>query len=156
MAKIQRFLSQFSSEQWLIFAVGLAVALVVLLLVSRLAKWFQGKETPKEDPFQIATPEDKRKTQRRIGRNVEVVLSNDRGKTLLSKAYVVDRSSGGLRLSSVNRIPVDIIIQVRATTEVTLAWMDVRVKHCNKVKDRWEIGCEFLKPPSYTDLLQFG
>jgi hypothetical protein len=72
-------------------------------------------------------------------------------------AYVLDRSSGGVRIAIQKPLSVGVNMQVRpqnATQDTP--WIPVMIRSCKEVGDYYEIGCQFDKELPWNLLLLFG
>jgi hypothetical protein len=157
-------LLDFSSWQmWLVLGIGLVVTVAVLALVTRPQRQpseiVTEPETDlgKHDPFVHGHQNEKRVAFRRKGGCIEVVLSDETGKAPPSKGWVMDRSVGGLQLAVDRTFPVGEIITVRiAELADTMPWIEVEVIHCQPRHQGWEVGCRFIRIPTWNMLLLFG
>ncbi len=137
----------------------LATALMVtLLVVSRRNK---GLRLPKIKSSEAGlavggTSSNRRNSLRRDG-TVEVVVQSPAFTGGEAPAYVVDRSTGGLRLALATGLAAGIALQVRAKhAPDTTPWVTVLVRSCRPTEDHFELGCEFEKTPPWNVLLLFG
>jgi PilZ domain len=137
----------------------LATALMVtLLVVSRRNK---GLRLPKIKSSEAGlavggTASNRRNSLRREG-TVEVVVQSPAFTGGEAPAYVVDRSTGGLRLALATGLAAGIALQVRAKhAPDTTPWVTVLVRSCRPTEGHFELGCEFEKTPPWNVLLLFG
>jgi hypothetical protein len=115
------------------------------------------RDEPPSDPFAHGSTRERRKSVRRRGNQVEVMISDSGGKTLPYRGVVLDRSLGGLRLAVDDLISVGNIISVRPSHVATIVpWIQVEICHCRKKDNGWELGCQFLCPPPSTISWMFG
>ncbi|HEV3203182.1 MAG TPA: PilZ domain-containing protein [Gemmataceae bacterium] len=115
------------------------------------------RDDPSSDPFTHGNTRERRKSVRRRGNQLEVMISDSCGKTLPYRGIVLDRSVGGLRLAVDDLISVGNIISVRPSHVATIVpWIQVEICHCRKKDNGWELGCQFLHPPPSTILWMFG
>ncbi len=158
--------------QYVPYAVGGAVAAAVLTAVFLANR----RRTPGFDPSQLvagtgpvtedkalhwAPPEqsysDRRGASRREGSPVRVLLSSPTFRNGTNDGYVVDRSTGGLRIALQSAMAPGSTLQVRASNAPsTVAFVTVIVRNCKKNGDFFELGCEFEKTPPWNVLLLFG
>jgi hypothetical protein len=92
-------------------------------------------------------------------RNRFRVLLADSKETLKTpmEGWVVDRSPGGLRLSTLEDIETGTSLKVRPIgAPVRTPWITVRVKNRQQKGDVVELGCKFVEPPPLMTLLLFG
>lgn len=145
-------------------AVGLGVVLVMLLL---FASKKRARREPPQAPAGVRSSQwtspvpsfaDRRSSTRREGGNpVKVVLASPAFKGGSRTGYVLDRSTGGLRLAAEAGIPVGGAVQVRAAhAPDETPWVTVIVRSCKSSGKGYEMGCEFDKTPPWNVLLLFG
>ena len=99
---------------------------------------------------------DRRGAIRREGSPVRVMVSSSslRGVT---EGYVVDRSTGGLRIVMQSAVPPGSTLQVKADNAPdTVGFVTLIVRSCRKHPDHFEVGTEFEKTPPWNVLLLFG
>lgn len=74
------------------------------------------------------------------------------------EALVVNRSMGGLGLITNKPFNKNTILCVRAASaSEALGWTQVQVRRCNPLPgNRWDVGCQFVRPPSWAVMLTFG
>ena len=137
----------------------LATALMVtLLLVSRRNKGLRLPKIKSPDAGGAVdgTASNRRNSLRREG-TVEVVVQSPAFTGGEAPAYVVDRSTGGLRLALATGLAAGIALQVRAKhAPDSTPWVTVLVRSCRPNEDHFELGCEFEKTPPWNVLLLFG
>jgi len=154
---------------YLPFAVGCGVAALVFTVfvfrkraprkVARVAIADAGPSStpvldwvPPDDAFG-----DRRGSVRREGPPVKVILSAPSFRSKHDVGYVLDRSTGGLRIAMRLSMAPGSTMQVRAANAPdTDAFVTVIVRNCKKSGDFFEIGCEFEKTPPWNVLLLFG
>lgn len=100
---------------------------------------------------------ERRSTIRREGRPVPVLLSDLRAQAPPLAGFVVDRSTGGLRIAATEHYPIGAILTIRSTSApAELPWVQVQVRSCDRVGDHYQMGCSFLEQPPWNVLLLFG
>ena len=100
---------------------------------------------------------NRRNSPRREGQIVKVFLSSPVFKKGIATGYVIDRSTGGLRIAMKAAMPVGGTMLVRADNAPdTIPWVTVIIRSCRPVGNHYEIGCEFDKTPPWNVLLLFG
>lgn len=100
---------------------------------------------------------DRRGAVRREGAPVRVLLSSPTFRNGVNDGYVVDRSTGGLRILIQSAIAPGSTMQVKAVNAPdTVGFVTVIVRSCRKHTDHFELGCEFEKTPPWNVLLLFG
>jgi hypothetical protein len=160
----------FSSwETWLATGVGLACALLAVvvgrvLLAERRAAMPRPLRPPlvkqaaaRPDPFVQGSAGERRATLRRGGNPVAVLITDADVKQRPRYGWVLDRSMGGLGLSVDEPVPQGTILSVRAANAPpNIAWVQLEVRSCRPEGESWDLGCQFLRTPSWGVLLLFG
>jgi hypothetical protein len=156
---------------WPALGVGCAVGLIALTVLS--IRHFRSPTRVLPPPAPYLGPEDRmldsdwqldpraysdrRGTVRREGQPVRVLASSPAFKNGVETGYVLDRSTGGLRLALVVAVSAGITLQVRADNAPdTTPWVTVIVRNCRHAGQHYELGCEFDKTPPWNVLLLFG
>ena len=106
-------------------------------------------------PFEC--DDDKRRSLRRHGNPVTVLISDalNPGKPL--QGLVLDRSRGGLYLSVPHRIDAGCQLTVRTPNfHDHVASVRLLVRHCKQKNQEWRIGCQFMEELPWSVLLLFG
>jgi hypothetical protein len=138
----------------------LATALMVtLLMVNRKRDGIKPPKIKKGEPSGAVatTAADRRSSLRRDGPAVEVLVQSPAFKGGSAPGYVLDRSTGGLRLALATGMAAGTALQVRAKhAPDTTPWVTVLVRSCRANDDHFELGCEFEKTPPWNVLLLFG
>jgi len=100
---------------------------------------------------------DRRGAVRREGTVVRVMLAAPAFRNGVGEGFVLDRSTGGLRIAVTTPLEPGITVQVRATNAPeTVGFVGVLVRSCRKTGEFYELGCEFEKTPPWNVLLLFG
>ena len=120
-----------------------------------------GTAVKQEKALNWAPPEqsyaDRRGTVRREGAPVRVLLSSTSFRNGVNDGYVVDRSTGGLRLLMNSAMAPGSTIQVRAVNAPdTVGFVTVIVRSCKPEDSHFILGTEFEKTPPWNVLLLFG
>jgi hypothetical protein len=100
---------------------------------------------------------EKRRSLRRNGNPVTVLISDALipGKPL--RGLVLDRSRGGLYLSVPHRIDAGCLLTVRTLDfPDSVASVRLLVRHCKENGKEWRIGCQFVEKLPWSVLLLFG
>jgi hypothetical protein len=155
-------------------AVGGGVAVVVLTILFLVNRKRRGLNAEKltaaatstsalneEKALNWAPPEqsyaDRREAIRREGTPVRVLLASPTFRNGMSDGFILDRSTGGLRVAMSIAMAPGSTIQVRAVNAPdTIGFVTVIVRSCRKNDDFFVIGCEFEKTPPWNVLLLFG
>lgn len=155
------------SEYWLPLVIGMGVALVALL-VGKLTLTRRGRAVtpPPEvvvkskveyDPFVQGSPSELRRAFRREGNPTEVLIAMDGQKDRPGRGWVLDRSTGGLRLLVSEEYRQGLVLAVLPVNAPTMTpWSEIEVRSCRPCPDGFELGCQFLKTPAWSVLLMFG
>jgi hypothetical protein len=153
-----------NKQQYLPYLVGFAVAATLLLLLL-LRRQPQGLEKPpKIRPLTVgdtSTTDDtyanRRGSARRDGQPVRVMISSPSFRGSMEYGWVLDRSTGGLRIAVSKDLPVASVIQVRAENAPdTIPWVTLIVRSCREQPEHYEAGCAFEQTPPWNVLLLFG
>lgn len=102
---------------------------------------------------------DRRGAVRREGQPVRVLLAAATFRNGAGDGYVIDRSTGGLKLATQAAVPPGSTLQVRAIDAPdTVGFVTLIVRSCrkNNAQDYFELGCEFEQTPPWNVLLLFG
>jgi PilZ domain len=100
---------------------------------------------------------DRRGAVRRDGRLIRVQLVSPAFRDSALDAFVLDRSTGGLRLAVSTEIATGTTVQVRPVNAPDIVgFITVIVRSCRKNAEFFELGCEFEKTPPWNVLLLFG
>lgn len=112
---------------------------------------------PTSDPFVHGSTTERRISVRRTGAPVEVFISDAEAATDPVRGWVEDRSMGGLCLLVEKEVPVGTVLSIMACHAPSgTPWTKVEVKTCREADGSWELGCQFLRTPSWSVLLLFG
>jgi hypothetical protein len=135
---------------------GLAFVLGLRLLGRRKPP-LPGPRQAVPDSFLTGSPSERRESSRRSGTLVEVYVARSQSDAELLRAWVVDRSLGGLCLKLDRPLDVGAVVTVRPCETSNLTpWVDVEVKHCVQAGESWHVGCRFLRTPPWGVLLLYG
>jgi hypothetical protein len=145
---------------WLVPAIGgsaCAVAFLVgwRLLAGRSDPGPAAAECPLDDSFLKGVTQERRAMPRRKGNTVEVELRDGDGQVF--GGWVHDRSGGGLCLLVEQAVAEESTLELRPRAKgSTMGWVEVTVRSCRHDGKQYEVGCQFVKMPSWNELLQFG
>ena len=107
------------------------------------------------DPFDYGAAWDLRGAPRRLGRQVKVHLEDAGGR--VCDAWVEDRSVGGLGLSVRRELEPGQLLRIRpAHVSATTPWVEIEVRNCRPVEDRFHVGCQFVRTPPWDVMLLYG
>lgn len=105
----------------------------------------------------IPPQDERRRHVRRKGWPTRVYLRLDDASDDDIRAFIVDRSEGGVRIAVQQRLPSGRSLRVRAEEAPDESpWVPIVVKHGTRVGDYFEVGCQFAEPPSWSVLVLFG
>jgi PilZ domain len=135
----------------------LATVLMVVLLVINKRRAMKPPKHKKQPGDLADTSSDRRNSLRRDGPPVEVTVQSAAFKGGSAGGYVLDRSTGGLKLALSAGLTAGSTLQVKAKhAPDTTPWVTVLVRSCRENTDHYELGCEFEKTPPWNVLLLFG
>jgi hypothetical protein len=156
-----------TSQPWIIPAIGVLAASFAFLAGRRFAARPAPPEKTVEQPattFRSMTaanakqPQQDRRSapRRKAGNRVEVFLTTE-PEAAPTLGWVVDRSMGGLCLNVEEPLSEGTILNIRPRkAPQTAPWLAIEIRSCRPEGSTWEIGCRFIKPPQWNDLLLFG
>jgi len=151
-------------QTWVIPATGLIAALLILfagrLVFSRRRAGGKGKvggTTKQYDPFDMGSLTERRVAARRKGNPIELILRNDDPEGEPGRAWVIDRSMGGLCLQLFEEFAAGKLLNLKPTNSPPgTPWIQIEVRNCKKTNDGYEAGCQFVRTPPWAILLLFG
>jgi PilZ domain len=151
-------------QTWAAPLVGLASAGLMLVAARIVFRRRQGvppiiKQGPAtvQDPFELGSNTERRSSVRRIGKTIKVLISDATAQATPFQGWVCDRSMGGLCLAVPRQVETNMILSVRTVdADPGTPWVQVEVKRCSPRDGRWELGCQFVRTPPYSQLLLFG
>jgi hypothetical protein len=118
-----------------------------VLLAEKAANW-----APPEQSYA-----DRRTAVRREGPPVRVLLASPSFRNGVGEGYVLDRSTGGLRIAIADAVAPGSLLQVRAVNAPdNVGFVTILVRSCRPSNDFYELGCEFEATPPWSVLLLFG
>jgi hypothetical protein len=137
----------------LTFAVGFAVAGRRRAAAPAAAR----PAPPAPDPFVEGSKSERRLAVRREGSLVAVLITVGDGQGPPTEGLVSDRSVGGLCLRLHGPVVPGTLLNVRPRSAPTMVpWTQVEVRSCRQQGDVWEAGCQFVRTPPWSILIQFG
>jgi hypothetical protein len=112
---------------------------------------------PLAGPLTYGSASERREGFRRKGGRVRGRLADAGATAALGTGWVVDRSAGGLCLQVARRLAEGAMLSVRPVhAPARMPWVQVEVKSCREWTGGWEVGCRFVRRPSWDMLLHFG
>jgi hypothetical protein len=141
--------------------------ILFFLIYDRRARRLSGPVTlPKgsgsadwESPIATARNDERRRSIRRGGLPTPILVIDSKGgrKAKASEAYVLDRSTGGLRLALERPVQVGSTMLAKpGNAPVGFEWVKVLIRNCREVGDYYEVGCQFETDLELSRLLMFG
>jgi hypothetical protein len=98
-----------------------------------------------------------RRTSLRRRKQQTVLVINPAQSEDARRGWLLDRSLGGLGLLMDQPADEGTLLRVRATNAPSrFPWVEVQVRNCRRKENSWELGCQFLRTPSWEVLLTFG
>jgi hypothetical protein len=154
-------------NSWAVPTIALISAVLILILALTLFWHRQPAPLPPapqqgrlQDPFDQGSFRERRGSLRRGGKITQVLISDAEATAEPFPGFVYDRSLTGLRIavSRDRALEKNMILSIRAADGPAGSdWIQVEVKRCRLGKDgSWELGCQFLRTPPYSQLLLFG
>lgn len=151
-------------EIWVPIVIGMVAGGLSIVAFRSLLSGARVKNAPRPvvqhrdyDPYEKGSATEQRRTLRRGGNPVEVYVAPDQSNEPEWRAWVLDRSMGGLCLSTTEEFKPGAILRVMPINATTMTpWTDIEVSNCRRAKDGYEIGCKFCKQPPWAILLLFG
>jgi len=156
------------SQPWIIPVIGVLAASLAFLMGRR---WLVARpvspENTAEEPQTVllslaaaranqASADRRIVPRRKAGKRVEVYLA-DNPEAIPQLGWVIDRSMGGLRLNVEEPLSEGTILNIRPrNAPQTTPWLAIEIRSCRSDGSHWEVGCCFVKPPQWNDLLLFG
>jgi hypothetical protein len=102
-------------------------------------------------------PDERRRSVRRVGVPTAVQIIDPKKPKKPIEGYVLDRSSGGLRLAMEKPFSTGATLQVRPVNAPEESpWINIIIRNCREVGDYFEVGCQFLEELPWHLLLLFG
>jgi hypothetical protein len=100
---------------------------------------------------------ERRQSPRRWGEPLEVFIWSNDASADSRRAWVKNRSVGGIGLSVTEPVPEGVQLSVRPTlVPEGVPWVLVEVKNCRPFVGRWMLGCRFVDPLPDDVLALFG
>lgn len=115
------------------------------------------RKKPAESQLKPLTTAERRAAPRRKGNPVSVYISNGLTGGDPFQGWVMDRSSGGLRLLVDEPMKPGNVLSIRPVkVHASFPWVQVKVKNCYPERKSWCVGCQFVHRMSWDDLQHFG
>jgi PilZ domain len=152
---------------WLALAAGLTVVLAFLFLGRRSRRSRGPVVLPHalvgsgdwEGPVPSARHDERRRAIRRGGLPTPILIldpkTGRRAKAV--EAYVLDRSTGGLRLALEKPVNAGSTLLAKpGNAPEGFDWVKIVIRNCREVGDYFEVGCQFETELDLSRLLMFG
>jgi hypothetical protein len=149
-------------QNWIIPLSGAGFTVVALVMGRAYLRPRQRTSTatesgPRIDPFVHGSPSERRTAVRRSGKLVRALLSYEDAKTAPVEGWIADRSVGGLCLNLRAPISQGTILSIRAAeAPEIIPWVQIEVRSCRAKEGEYELGCQFIRTPSWNIMLTFG
>jgi hypothetical protein len=112
-----------------------------------------------ESPIATARHDERRRAIRRGGLPTPIYIVDAKGgrKAKVTEAYVLDRSTGGLRLALESQVQVGSALMAKPSNAPEgFEWVRMNIRSCREVGDYYEVGCQFDQELELSRLLMFG
>jgi hypothetical protein len=164
LAHLLLSLDGLDGETWTVPIVGVIAAGLMLLLTRLFLGWRHSRlNTADRDSALVgkaigSAPEDRRGAARRPGKTVKVWITDADQTAEPFQGWIRDRSMGGLNIAVFRPVEINTIVSVRSVdADNVTPWIQLQVKRCSAPSEgRWELGCQFVRTPSYSQLLSFS
>ena len=115
------------------------------------------KNLPDIDAFTKGGAGERRRSARRGGPAIEVLVADENDKENPRFGWVTDRSTNGLCLLLSEPVQKGTVLHILPNNATpTTPWSEVQVKNCRQNGTDWEVGCEWVQVPPWGVMLQFG
>jgi hypothetical protein len=99
---------------------------------------------------------ERRQSPRRYGDPIQVLIWDGRHGTEPLRGWIVDRSAGGLGISSPEPITNGSFLSIRcALATESIPWIVVVVKNSHSSAGRWMLSCNYVNAPAQEALVLF-
>ncbi len=104
----------------------------------------------------MESPAEKRLAPRRK-KMLQVLIQDAEGIFDPFPGWIADRSLGGLCMLVDQPIEPGTVLKVRrSNTPANVPWVEVQVLNARMRETSWELGCQFVRSPTWDVLMQFG
>jgi hypothetical protein len=167
MTELTKWFSNLSVREpalWLAIGSGFAILLFFLILGRRqrraaaiVAAGNELASTADQWLPPPKRPDERRRSTRRSGVPTPVQVCDPKKPKRVVDGYVLDRSSGGLRLALAKPFPAGAALQIRpANAPPENPWIVIIVRSCREIGDYFEVGGQFQEELPWHLLLMFG
>jgi hypothetical protein len=151
---------------WVVPCTGIAATALVFMIAQKIMGKRQpvleppptSSHRPESDPFLMGSPTDRRRSVRRVGNPMHVRVADESTTKELFEGWILDRSMGGLRVMVPEEVKVGTILCVRTPSHGNhYPWAKIEVQNCvPNERNSFALGCKFVKPLPWGELLLFG
>lgn len=100
---------------------------------------------------------ERRSAPRRKGNPVPVLLTNANATLDPFQGWVLDRSTGGLRILVDQQVVIGTVLSVRpAKAHASFPWIQVKVRSCQPERSSFHLGVQFVQKPAWGEMQAFG
>jgi hypothetical protein len=111
--------------------------------------------TPEKEEIETATDVADRRLTPRRKKLMRIAVRNESTDEHVG-GWIIDRSLGGMCISVPNPIEAGALLAVRrGTAPQSIPWVELRVLNVREQGTTWELGCEYIRTPTWEVLLQF-
>lgn len=154
-------------ETWVALTAGVAFTGLILIFGHMLLSGARRPAPLRDSRLRHAIPhsgassvdraDDRRRSPRREGASIRVLLAADGEQAHVVEGWVLDRSLGGLGIRTDQRVVVGKQLHLRpADASEGVPWVPVEVRYCRSEKNYWRLGCQFVEAPASRTMVQFG
>lgn len=127
---------------WITVGGGALAAVLAFLLGFLMLNRRRGQSSPS------GSGADRRGSPRRSVSNLPILITDARSQATPFRAFLVDRSSGGLGLWVDQPFEVGTTLNIRPEdAPARISWTQVEVRYCYKPGSHWKLGCRFIENP---------
>jgi PilZ domain len=153
---------------WVAISAGLGVVLIFLFLGRRPTnprqrEIVESNPDPERDnwdkPPAVSRHDERRRSLRRSGLPTPLHVIDAKGsrRAKVAEAFVLDRSTGGLRLAVEKPYPIGHQLKAKPSkAPESFEWVNLVVRNSKETGDYFEIGCQFDSELELNRLLMFG
>jgi hypothetical protein len=112
-----------------------------------------------EGPLPSVRHDERRRSIRRGGLPTPIMVVDSKAgkRAKAAEAYVLDRSTGGLRLALEKPVAVGALLLAKpGNAPDGFEWVKITIRNCREVGDYFEVGCKFETDLELSRLLMFG
>jgi hypothetical protein len=164
LAQLLSELSIVDPAVWIAISAALGVILVFLMLGRRPARVCNREVVPPAEtaeewaPPPVDRQDERRRSLRRAGLPTPLHIVDPKTRRRRpAEAYVLDRSTGGLRVAIEKPFSIGDRLQAKPMNAPDdYEWVNLVVRNCKETGDYFELGCQFDSELELNRLLMFG